>query len=288
MGVATLIHLSPDVNASKYAAWVNPLSADARRAVFAPLDDGAVRSEAVARRLISAISLGLLADGERLPSEAELALSLNVSTMTLREALADLRNRGLVVTRRGQRGGSFVQSSAEALSSLTRFRLAELGTLDLRELGDARGAVSGAAAYLAATRSTEREVQRLREIVDRLSSVRGTTEQRRLDSRYYVEVAAASQSVRLTMHEIELHTEAGQIPWPMAGVPERVRSAVQAHQAVVDALAVRDASTARLVTEQHLAERTTWLVALRRQLVQRAAAAPDAEQAEAPRQAVAP
>lgn len=244
---------------------LDPLSPDARRAVFAPLDDGAVRSEAVVRRLASAISLGLLADGERLPSEAELALSLNVSTMTLREALADLRRRGLVATRRGQRGGSFVQAAPEAMSSLARDRLQELGTIGLRELGDVRAAISGAAAHLAAARATEREVQHLREILERLGTAGTTTELRRLDSRYYVEVAAASQSVRLTMHEIDLHGEAGQIPWPMDGVPERVRSMLEAHRGVVDALAARDAPTARALTERHLAARTAWLVALRRQ-----------------------
>lgn len=246
---------------------MNPLSGDARRAVFAPLDDGAVRSEAVARRLASAISLGLLADGERLPSEAELAGSLNVSTMTLREALADLRGRGLVVTRRGQRGGSFVQAAPEAMASLTRARLQELGTIALRELGDVRAAVSGTAAQLAAARSTEREAERLHDLVDQLAAAGSTAEQRRLDSRYYVEVAAASQSVRLTMHEIELHSEAGQIPWPVDGVPERVRSTVAAHRAVVDAVVARDGATARSLTEQHLAARTSWLVTLRRQLV---------------------
>lgn len=253
--------------------------------MFAPLDDGAVRSEAVVRRLASAISLGLFAVGERLPSEAELALSLNVSTMTLREALADLRKRGLVVTRRGQRGGSFVQGSSEAMSSLTSARLQELSTIDLRELGDLRAAISGTAAQLAAARSTEREVQRLRDIIDQLSTARSTTEQRRLDSRYYVEVAAASQSVRLTMHEIELHSEAGQVPWPMEGVVERVRGTVDAHRGVVEALAARDAASARALTEQHLATRTAWLVALRRQMVL-AATSPHAA-ATSPRRAAA-
>ena len=66
-------------------------------AVFAPLDDGAVRSDAVVRRLAGAIALGLIADGEQLPPEAELATSLRVAVVTLREALADLRRRGLTV-----------------------------------------------------------------------------------------------------------------------------------------------------------------------------------------------
>jgi DNA-binding FadR family transcriptional regulator len=240
---------------------------DARRAVFAPLDDGAVRSEAVVRRLASAISLGLLVDGERLPSEADLAVSLNVSTMTLRDALADLRERGLVVTRRGHGGGSFVQSAGEALTDLTRARLQELGTADLRELGDVHAAVSGAAAQLAAARASEQELSRLRDLVEKMASAGTAAEQRRLDGRFYVEVAAASQSVRLTMHEIDICSEAGQIPWPLEGCPERVRCAAVAHRGVVDAIATGNGPLARSLTEQHLGARTSWLIELRLQLV---------------------
>ena len=102
------------------------VSGDARRAVFAPLDDGALRSEAVVRRLGSAIALGLLGDGEQLPAETELATMLNVSTVTLREALAELRELGLVETRRGRGGGSFVRSRDERSPSCADARLAEL------------------------------------------------------------------------------------------------------------------------------------------------------------------
>src|SRR4028118_286256 len=97
-------------------ASVQLLSGDARRAVFAPLDDGALRSEAVVRRVGSAIGLGLLGDGEQLPTEADLATMLNVSTVTLREALAELRGLGLVETRRGRGGGSFVRPRDDGLA----------------------------------------------------------------------------------------------------------------------------------------------------------------------------
>ena len=146
------------------------LSGDARRAVFAPLDDGALRSEAVVRRVGSAIALGLLGDGEQLPAETELATMLNVSTVTLRDALAELRELGLVETRRGRGGGSFVRARDDALAELADARLAELGTTDLRELGDAHGAVAATAARLAAGRASVHEIARLREIVDRLAA----------------------------------------------------------------------------------------------------------------------
>jgi DNA-binding FadR family transcriptional regulator len=253
---------------------VQLLSGDARRAVFAPLDDGALRSEAVVRRVGSAIGLGLLGDGEQLPTEAALATMLNVSTVTLREALAELRKLGLVETRRGRGGGSFVRSRDDVLAELADARLAELGTTDLRELGDVHSAIAAAAARLAASRASRTEIARLRDIVDRLASAETVTGQRRSDGRYYIELAACAQSVRLTMQEMDLHLELGQLPWPPAHAPGLLDVIVAGHRAVVDAIEDRDAARARALAEAHVETRTLWAIELRLQRLGSAAEPP--------------
>ena len=71
-------------------------SMDATRAVvFSPLD-ATGRAELVEQRLTDAIVAGVLRDGERLPSESELAKSLGVAVVTAREALEGMRDKGLV------------------------------------------------------------------------------------------------------------------------------------------------------------------------------------------------
>ncbi|MGY1742259.1 MULTISPECIES: FadR/GntR family transcriptional regulator [unclassified Blastococcus] len=257
------------------------LSGDARRAVFAPLDDGAPRSEAVVRRVGSAIALGLLGDGEQLPAEADLAPLLNVSTVTLRDALAELRGLGLVETRRGRGGGSFVRARDDVLAELAGARLARLGTADVRDLGDVHAAVAAAAARLAAGRASPREIARLREVVDRLAGEASTTGQRRADGRYYVEMAACAQSVRLTMQEMELHLELGQLPWPPADAPQLLADIVAGHRAVVDAVEARDAARARELTERAVDRRTRWAVDLHLARL-RGAAPPEAEAGTGP------
>jgi DNA-binding FadR family transcriptional regulator len=238
---------------------VRLLSGDARNAVFAPLDDGSGRSEAVVRRLGSAIALGLIGDGEQLPSEQDLATSLNVSTVTLRDALADLRSKGLVETRRGRGGGSFVRVSEEALATLSRERLAELGVTDLRELGDVHAAVAGTAARLAAERASETEIARLRDLAARLADAADDVELRRLDGRFLIEMAAAAQSVRLTMKEIELQGELAQLAWQP--VPEQLRAErSRARRAVAAAIGARKPTRARRLIEEQLAEETRRLV----------------------------
>jgi DNA-binding FadR family transcriptional regulator len=69
---------------------------------FRPLQ----RYEQIAERLAADIRSGLLAPGERLPSERELARALEVSRASVREALAALQLRGVVETRAG--AGTFV------------------------------------------------------------------------------------------------------------------------------------------------------------------------------------
>ena len=241
------------------------LSGDARRAIFAPLDDGVLRSEAVVRRIGSAIALGLLAPGEQLPAEAELATMLNVSTASLRDGLAELRRLGLVATRRGRAGGSFVQAGDDVLAELADARLQQLGTTDLRELADAHAAVAAAAARLAVFRASPVELRRLGEIVDRLGAATSVPEQRRTEGRYYIELAASAQSVRLTMQVMDLHLELGQLPWPPASAPELLGKITGAHRAALAAVEARDADLARRLTEEHLETRTRWLIELRLQ-----------------------
>ena len=230
-----------------------------RQAIFAPLDSGAGRPEAIVRRLGSAIALGLIADGEQLPAESELATSLGVATVTLREALSDLRRRGLVQTKRGRGGGSFVTVSEAALAELSRRRVQELATTDLRELGEFHAAVAGTAARRAAERASTDEIDRLRGTLDRLTGSPPAVGHR-VQGRFYIEVAAAAQSVRLTRQEIELQSELAELQlFPQEG-PDWARAALARHSAVVDAIAGRAGRLARQLTEDFIAERTLGMI----------------------------
>jgi len=82
-------------------------------ALFASMPDLAVESDQpsharIEQWLAGAIGKGLLATGDRLPAEGDLAASLGVSRMTLRQSLAALESLGLVQRKRGRAGGTFV------------------------------------------------------------------------------------------------------------------------------------------------------------------------------------
>jgi GntR family transcriptional regulator len=62
----------------------------------------------IAHWLEDLVVSGELAPGDKLPPEVEIATSLGVSRMTLRQALGAVEAKGLIDRRRGRFGGSFV------------------------------------------------------------------------------------------------------------------------------------------------------------------------------------
>src|SRR3977135_877603 len=75
------------------------------------------RIDEIADRLITAIAIGETLPGARLPFERDLATSLGAGRMTVRAALARLVERGLLETRRGRGGGSYVGAQWPAPSA---------------------------------------------------------------------------------------------------------------------------------------------------------------------------
>jgi GntR family transcriptional regulator, transcriptional repressor for pyruvate dehydrogenase complex len=231
------------------------------RSVFAPLDPGG-RAGTVARRLAQAITLGLLLDGECLPAESELAGQFGVSPVTLREALAMLRDMGLVETRRGRQGGSFIRAPDQAQAGQLEPQLRLLSLHELQDIGDHRAAVAGAAARLASQRALDGDVHALREHVARLRGAASLTERRRTDARIHIEIAAAAQSPRLTRQEMDLWSEVGDLVWlPVTG--DLVAEVTAEHEALVDAIGRADPDEARQLAEQHVLAETERLIKLR-------------------------
>jgi DNA-binding FadR family transcriptional regulator len=237
----------------------------ARTMVFAPVATGA-RVDAVVRRLGDAIELGLLADGEQLPGESDLAGRLGVSTVTLREALMALRQQGLVTTRRGRGGGSFVSLPPWPAAQRLRERLRAWSTEELRDLGDHWAALSGAAARLAAQRTAPEDLGHLLRTVEEFAGAAQAPARGRLHGRFQVELAAAAQSARLTRAQVAVQTELGALLCLVLDDGAYGEEVANRQRAVV--CAVRDGApdAARSLAERCVEETAARLVALRLRL----------------------
>jgi len=222
----------------------------------------ASRADAVAQRLSDAIKLGLIAGGEQLPAEAELAAQFGVATVTLREALATLRDQGLIETRRGRGGGSFVRQPRRTSLRAVRERLRTLSSDELRDLADFRGAISGAAAALAAERASSFEIKRLAAQVPKVAEQRNVDARRRADSRFHIELAAAGHSTRLTRSEISIQAELGELLLVVFDDEGGSESARADHDAIIDAVSARDPDRARSLAAAHVAAESARLIDL--------------------------
>ncbi len=221
-------------------------------AVFAPLDAEG-RAATVARRLGDSIAFGMLPDGSPLPPEADLAERFGVATVTVREALATLRESGLIRTVRGRRGGSFVCAPRDGGRAALLDRLALTGIGEWRDLADHYATVSGGCARLAAERADDADVARLLDLARRHPPA-GRSDLPRLEGQFHVDLAASTQSARLTREEIALQGQLGPVLWlahALAGAEDAV---TRGHGAIAAAVRDGDGARARDAAEEHVAE----------------------------------
>lgn len=208
--------------------------------------------EACVEQLATAIRLGVYPLGSTLPAERDLAALLGVSRATLREAMAALREAGLVETTRGRGGGTVVTlkprtpSARAAARSSAAQRAAWLDALEFRRI------VEPGAAYLAASASLDEDQRaRLTQALAEVGDARRPAQHRQADSRFHLTVAACSgsprtieavTSVQATLHEMLLaipvlgtniaHSDRQHALLAkaiLAGQPEKARSVMEEH-----------------------------------------------------------
>lgn len=231
---------------------------DAAAVVFGPVRAGNALEETLAR-LGAALRLGLVTEGSRLPAERDLAARLEVSRMTLREALRCLQAAGCVESRRGRHGGTFVVARLEGrLERLPRAPSA----------GTARAAGPGAVADLLALRevvevgAAGRAARRGLAEVDRAHLVRrleacaraGPAAYRRLDARLHLAVAEAtgSPSVVAAAAEVRIRLDDFLALSPAPPGPAVMERSNGDHEAVVAAILSGRPEVARAAMGRHL------------------------------------
>ncbi len=233
----------------------------ARAEVFAPLRvEGAV--ERIVRRLGEAMGSGLLMPGERLPTEQRLAEQLGVAPMTLRQALAVLRDTGFVETRRGHGGGSFV--AADVMERLAAGPAR--GLEEWRELVDWRRAISGEAAALAAERSDAGLRAAVVEAATGAAEAAGAefAAYRLADSKFHLAIAEASGSRRLVQGETAIQSELAEVlsRTPGSRSSDALHSSNTGHEPIVAGIAAGDPDAARAATIAHVEATYDWVVGL--------------------------
>lgn len=210
------------------------------------------RTEEVIRRMMEAIDLGIFCEGQQLPSESELSSQFGVSTVTLREAFSDLRRRGVIKTRRGRNGGSFICETSVLSDATLLEQLNAFSNIELRDLCDELIAVSGTSARLAAKRFSSEHKRNLDEFVQALGQSKTRKQRRQADARFHIEIAAASQSLRLTQAEIRLQAELGELNWLYRDDTASIIGVQKEHESILDAISSGEDNLAGALMEAHV------------------------------------
>ncbi|MGW1340115.1 FadR/GntR family transcriptional regulator [Kribbella sp. NPDC002412] len=225
--------------------------AQADDALFRPVRTGNPFEETV-ERLLQAIKLGVVVPGDRLPSERDLAARLNVSRVTLREAIHALTEAGYVESRRGRYGGTFVNEQLPKPRRTPAKRLA-------RELGDGlddalvlRAALETGAAEAAAARSlSAAEEEHLRRCLAETSAA-SLTDYRRLDSRLHLAIAEVTGSPSLTSATADARMRLNELLDAIPLLERNIEHSNEQHEAIVDAILAGDVEAARRAMQEHL------------------------------------
>jgi GntR family transcriptional repressor for pyruvate dehydrogenase complex len=208
--------------------------------------------EACVEQLGTAIRLGVYPRGSTLPSERELATLLAVSRATLREAMAALREAGLVETTRGRGGGTVVTSKPRTPSARAAARISPERRRAWLDALDFRAIVEPGAAELAAARdlSEERRAE-LKQALAEVSAATKPAEHRQADSRFHLTVAALTDSPRVieavTSVQSTLHEMLLAIPILQTNIAHSDRQ----HAALVRAILSGKTDRARRVMAEH-------------------------------------
>jgi GntR family transcriptional regulator, transcriptional repressor for pyruvate dehydrogenase complex len=221
-----------------------------------PLGAPKTLSSEVVDRLAEEIMSGKLPVGAKLPSEQEMMKGMGVSRTVVREAVAALRARGLVVTRQG--AGAFVDRDAgrqpyaidpEGLGSLE-------SVLDILEL---RMAVESEAAAIASERATAAQIKAIADTHHVFSrALAGGDRAIKEDFAFHQAIATATQNSRF----VEFLDFLGRLIIPrqsirsFEGTAEGLRQYLarieSEHEAIFEAISAHSPKKARDAMRGHL------------------------------------
>lgn len=218
------------------------------------------RAGIVEHQLATAIAIGLLQPGERLPSETIMAQVFGVSALTFRQSLDRLRLRDLVRTRPGRGGGTVIDPAPGSLHELSK---ETLGATSMMEIADAGTLLAGLLAHcatVAAQRCNRFDHEALRNALHALVEARDPMARRRAATLLVVTTASVTCSEQL--HEQMIPAISRFQSWLWFDLDDTVFTTEHAH-AMVRAIVGSDAAAAASAARAHIAELTEVLLAQR-------------------------
>ncbi len=214
-------------------------------------------SHGVIRQIEGLILRGILRPGERLPSERELSERMSVSRPSLREALADLQDRGLLASRAGS--GVFVADvlgSAFAPALVTLFATHDEAVFDYLSF---RRDMEGLAAERAARLGSDTDLKVIDTIFQKMEAAhqkRNPADEAHLDADFHLSIIEASHNIIMLHMMRSMYELLREGVFYNRTIMFRQRTTrdtlLDQHRAINVSLQARDPVGARAAVEAHL------------------------------------
>lgn len=223
-----------------------------RAAIPVPLGQRLPVTYQAAQQLQQMILDGVWAEGMRLPAQRELSEKLGVSRASLREALSVLETLGILSIEPGR--GVFVRAADEPAPEAEN-GLMRAGRYSALDVFQVRYAINSTAATLAATRLTDTELHELQQITDAMRDALARRDFLFVSEQDFLFHSTLFKCCGNTML-FDLANTVQQERYESTALASADHSgltlAVEEHQAVVDALVLRDPVKARTAIELHV------------------------------------
>ena len=138
--------------------------------MFNPANGKGITSN-VAFQIEAAILEAKLLPGEKLPSERDLQNQFKTGRGAIREALRELKQKGLIETRLGGRGGTYVKRIGTYDASQPLALMIKQREIDISYLTEFRESVDRSVTILAIARADDEEAQALLKGVEELEKI---------------------------------------------------------------------------------------------------------------------
>ena len=219
--------------------------------VLRPVRAGNGFEEAL-EQILHVVRLDLVPGGQRLPAERELADMLGISRVVLREVLRVLQEQGLVESRRGRYGGTFVRErqapAGGAAEAELRRRVEKVDledTLRFREVLEV-----GAAGLCASHGLDDQQAGKLRSA---LTATRDAPlgDYRRQDTLLHLTLAELCGSPSLAGQYVAVRAGLNELLDCIPVLVRNLEHSQQQHTALVEAVLDGDPAAARTVMQEH-------------------------------------
>ncbi|MEV8339041.1 FadR/GntR family transcriptional regulator [Leucobacter sp. NPDC077196] len=194
---------------------------------------------------------GKLEPGERLPPERDLAEHFGVSRVSIREALRELENRGLIDRRPGR--GTIVLSPGER-ADIADAALGGLAALqpELHDIMELRAIVEPPIARITATRATDRDIAQLRELVEAMEVDVTKERYAELDRAFHQAIAQYAHNPLLELINEQIAQRIAPSRASRYQTRARRQASSIAHRRIFEAIAAGDAALAEDEARSHV------------------------------------